>query len=138
METRVKLLVGDYSGDGHNITQDYYVLTNLSCKQVQSSYKEGTKKIGFNFSNEVCRNYEDGSISKDKWAKLKEFGYVPRSYDGEEFELEENVAGDGFTLDSQTFADIFMFICKLGNPTLEYKFVEEDNSINIGGYGLFP
>lgn len=133
---RVKLVLGDWSGDGHNISSSLFVSSSLSASELRTAYAEGTKKVGFDYCNTVCAEYEDSSISKEKLNRLKELGFELRDSDGEEFELEEQ--DECLFMDEETFAGMYMFICKLGNETLEYQFVSDNAQSNqIGGYGLY-
>ena len=136
MHNSIRLVVGDWSGDGHEKTQDIWILSNRTEKQIQKAYKAGTKQVGFDLSETVCRNYEDCYISKEKLKTLASLGMVLRSHDGTPYELEQDE--DRFVMEAETFADMYLFIASLGDPDLKYQYdYTPDNHINIGGYGLF-
>ena len=126
---RIDLILGDPSGDGHGQSQTVVINSSLSNGELLTAYQAGTKLVGFDFINEVCEQYEDCRMSRKYKTKLLELGFFDFYEDG----LEE----DTCYLDQELFAQIFLFICKLGDNLFEYQIVESNSYINIGGYGLF-
>lgn len=127
MKNNIVLVVGDWSHDGHERTDQISIVSNLNAKQIEEAYKLGTQIMNFDFQKTVCTDYEDNFLDEEDSAILKSFGI--NQHDEE---------CQGCYLNSEIFAEIWMQIAKLGNPLLEYKFVSSKaNTINIGGYGLF-
>jgi hypothetical protein len=126
---RIDLILGDPSGDGHGKSQTVVINSNLSKHELLAPYQAGTKLVGFDFINEVCKEYEDCRMKREYKTKLLELGFFDFYEDG----LEQ----DTCYLDQELFAQIFLFICKLGDTLFEYQIVESNSYINIGGYGLF-
>jgi hypothetical protein len=129
MQHTIQLVVGDPSGDGHERTSSLNIVCNLSSIELNKAYKAGTKLVGYDFSVKVACDYEDSSISKQKLEKLFQLGYAPG------FEFEEDGKG-GYSLCTEDFFRIFLFICKLGYPNLKWKKCPRQDTIFIGGYGL--
>lgn len=136
----IRLIVGDWSDDGHGKTDVIRIKSNLSQKKLAKAYDKGTKKVGYNFMNEVAAEYEDGTISHNQYTRLKELGF-------DKYEIETSFwydKKDKTPLDKRTYsispseyADLLLFICKLGDKSFEYEEVEDDSdSWTIGGYGL--
>lgn len=124
----LKIIVGDWSKDGHNQTEEFTIESSLNEKQLWKAYEAGTKIIGFNLVEDVAHDYEDDMLSLEKINLLKDHGY--ENLDGDE-DMEE-----GISLYPDFHLDIFLFIVKLGHPSFEYKELEAAE-LHIGGYGLF-
>jgi hypothetical protein len=129
--SRIKLVIGDWSCDGHEKSDDYYIESNLSKKEIEKAYKKGTKLLGFDFSEEIAECYEDSTLPKDKWEKFKELGYTGG------FDSEDQADENGVNIWLEEFLDLYLFIIQLGNPDFKYELVEEEDTIHIGGYGLY-
>ncbi len=131
---QVKLIVGDWSHDGHEKTKVFFVNVKGVKKEdnLLEAYNKGTELVGFDLTNEVCDDYKNDVLLHEYAAKLVELGL-------QDFILatpEEDEYENGYSLDPDTFADIYMFICKLGNPGLKYEILDPPE-LHIGGYGLF-
>jgi hypothetical protein len=136
------LVAGDWSGDGHSRTDTTVIRSNLTSEQIGEAYEAGSKKLGFNFIDEVAVDYEDNSLDLEKLQTLIAAGMNVEEAFKFEYEINEvkTVLKDedpaGIHLCEESFTDIYFFIVKLGNEDFEYE-ISKGNSINIGGYGLF-
>lgn len=129
----INLVMGDWSGDGHCKTQTRTIRCNITKKALSKAYTAGAKKTGVAFSDDVARDYEDSTISKDIIEKLAVFGFKIEEYS----EDEEADEYGRYGLCSDGYAEAWLFVAKVGNPKLEYEFMDSSSSnINIGGYGL--
>lgn len=135
----INLVLGDWSGDGHSKTETVTILSNLEKKDVAKAYKKGTKKVGFNLTEEVCAEYEDNNISREQVEKLAELGIPKDAYlDSYDLEQDEEDSEDGFSLWTNGFAELWLRIAQLGNPDFKYEVTTHDSpNINIGGYGMY-
>jgi hypothetical protein len=135
----ISLVIGDWSGDGHDKRETIIILSNLNNKDINKAYKKGSEKLGFDFCNDVCRDYEDHEISKDKLDLLIANGLKIKDIAFDDYDLKEFEKDGTLRLWTEPFAEIYLFIVKLGNPDFEYTFLEgkSDPSIHIGGYGLY-
>ena len=133
---RISLVIGDESGDGHEKTEDIDIWCSLTTKGLQDAYKKGAKKLGFDFTDTVARDYEDNRLSKDRYDKLTKLG-LKLDYELELYDKDNEE--EGYCIEQITYAEITMFICSIGSPGLVYKFIENDyfDRWHIGGYGLF-
>lgn len=131
----VTLTIGDWSDDGHGKTERFVINTNLTVDQIQQAYKAGSKKLGFNFVDECCHDYEDNILNKNIVDKLMANG------------LDDHLKKEQYTLyleneeahsNTKLHSIIYCFIVSLGNPKFTYEFLEQKvSNINIDGYGLF-
>ena len=112
---------------------DFIIKTNLTKEEVCKAYNDGVKIVGFNFIDKFCTEYDETSIDHDTAKKLVELGL-------QNFELAKKgwEIKNGYWLNADNFLDIYLFICKLGNPEFVYEKVEDRGlpSIDIGGYGI--
>lgn len=135
MKFQLTLVVGDWSDDGHGKTQTFTIRTNRSPASIMSAYDRGSKKLGFDLSVDVASDYEDYLLDEEKWAAFVKHGLTD----------DDIVVSDGFestsayalSLYPAKFADLYLFIVKLGEPEFQCVSMGNSDSIEIGGYGLF-
>jgi hypothetical protein len=127
MTNTINLVVGDWSDDGHGKTDSYTIQTKTTRLELEKAFKKGQKIIGFNLDEDVCAEYEEYELKESEADKIRE--HLPN------FNIDD--LDDGCYMDSESFAILYMEIAKLGDPTIEYEIADNENSINIGGYGLF-
>lgn len=122
----ITLTVGDWSDDGHGKTDTFLIKTKHNTKELNDAFKEGTRKIGFDLLKE-CDEYEKNELSEKAESCLKKAGYYGN-----------NAPEEGGAYPEE-YIEIYLFICKLGDPDFKYKLIkpEEGNYVNIGGYGLY-
>jgi hypothetical protein len=132
----IEMVIGDWSNDGHGMMDKYYINSSANHLELEKAYKVGVHIVGFDFSEVVCRNYEDSRIKDKHLEKLIEHGFK-----GELAEcLEEN---NGYFDEDRDYVELYMFVVELGfkkyyQSELNWKFVMNNTpSINVGGYGLF-
>lgn len=138
------LVLGDWSDDGHGKTDIVMLASNLDSEEIAEAYEKASKKLGFNFINDVAADYEDNELPTDYLKKLVEYGLSLKQVFEYEYDIEraekalENEDSEGVPLWPDSYTQIFLFIVKLGNPEFEFKILEDDTDrIDIGGYGLF-
>ena len=121
---RFKLIVGDWSHDGHGMTQEFIIESNISIYDLRLAYIAGEEIIGVSFSK-FFSNYDQSFMSKDLEEKLSK--YIDLSI----FDLDQD-------LDPEEYIHIWLQIAKIGRPDFEYKSVDYNiPEMEIGGYGLF-
>jgi hypothetical protein len=126
----INLVVGDWSKDGHNQSESVTIRTNLKLQEVQAAYNKGVKKIGFDLLKNCCHDYEDNVIQPQFVEKLKSSGY---KFD-ENDDLDDE---EGWFVDTDIWVELYLFFVKTGNPDFEHEIISDNESIKLGGYGLF-
>jgi len=130
-ETKIyKLCEGDWSGDGHEKSTDYYVKCNMNPAEL---YKKAVKIAGYDLIKDYCHDYEDNKIPVkillDIWPDFFNSEYEPDS----EEEAEEYTLYCG-----EFWPEIFLKFCQKADINFKYEFVDSDYpEIKIGGYGLY-
>ncbi len=136
----ISLVIGDWSGDGHDKRETINIKSSLDKKAMEKAYKKGAKKLGFDFCKDVCAEYEDNKIPSEKLDALVKLGLETKGmgleYDLKRMKKDKDV---GIGLWHDDFVEIYLFLIKLGNEefTFEYLDVDTNPTINIGGYGMF-
>lgn len=129
--TLTRLVLGDWSNDGHGRVSSSIVYSNYNYIDIQKAFKKGEEKLGIKLKD-FCSEYEDNTIPIDVVRKFIENGFpediLETEPDPKEFPL--------YPCSESDFANFYVFICRFGDPDLEIEIVEV-NDINIGGYGLF-
>lgn len=128
---QIELILGDSSGDGHEKTETVTIKSNLDKTELEQAFADGCKKTGVDFENLVAADYEENTISQELVDKLAVHGF-----DIAEFSEDEKPGKDGYSLYTEGYAAIWLFIAKVGNPSFEHE-EETVPSIYIGGYGLY-
>lgn len=133
----VEMITGDWSADGHGITQTSHYEISCSPEQLEEYYKIGSKRLGFNLTENIACEYETSMIEDNHLSKLIEHGF--KAHEVIE-DIEED--GDEMTgyLDHDSFCEIYFFIAKIGAGIHPFSyFVEFDDvpKFRIGGYGLY-
>lgn len=130
----VQLVVGDWSDDGHGMTEKVVYKTNRSLAQIEAAHKKTVEKTGLDLQC-ICQEYEDSTIPEE-WRELIAGWFFPGEADSEwrdEFMKTGNLE-DG----ADDFADLYMKMAQEGDITLRYEKVQASHAtIHIGGYGLF-
>lgn len=127
----ITIVVGDWSRDGHGMTETFSISSSLDRMKISEAYKKGVTKLGFSIS-ECCQNYEDPYLDDTNVKLLEAAGFDLTSLDAFDPESEETL----FSLLPDDFNNIYLFTVKLGDPSFEWEIIDS-NRINIGGYGLF-
>jgi hypothetical protein len=130
---RICLTVGDWSRDGHEQSDDIYILSSLDKDSLAAAYKKGVEAIGFDLEKELDR-YEEGVISSDNVRLLSKHGLL------NDWGFDEEKLSEDWELyhEIDTYAELWLRIAKIGNLQLEFEFVDEDTpTLHIGGYGIY-
>lgn len=101
---------------------DFVVNVNVSVKKLETAYKRGAKRLGYDFEL-----FEGCVLAKPVFNKLKALGWTsPKGF------------ANTREMDVETYIDIWIFIAKLGDAQLSVKVpkVEQVKKLHIGGYAL--
>lgn len=129
MKYQLKIVCGDWSNDGHGMTDSIFIESNLNHEDIEVAYKRGAKEIGLDFRNDVARQYEDHKMSQAQMDILRANNI---NTEVDEWYGEPS----SYSLDSDSYIEIFLEICKIGNYNFNYEKIET-REVHIGGYGIF-
>lgn len=137
MKNEIVLAVGDWSGDGHGKADNFVFKTNLTSKEIKEAYKKGVEICGVDITNQ-CQDYEDSTVTKNVWNNLLKYELISK-YHLKEVENEPSwsTIKHNTYLNPEEYVNIWLGIAKLGNPDLEFERSGPENTIPIGGYGLY-
>ena len=131
----IKIIVGDNVLDGRCQTYQLLIETELSRKEIGTAFAIGVKYLGFDIT-EICKDYEDNTLALKEYEKIiGQWPDIPLQCQGNAMVLSEM----DLYLTIDEFIEIYLRTVKLGNPNFEYveKNPDYNNTLNIGGYGLF-
>lgn len=137
-KTLFKVPVGDWSHDGHNQSEDFYVYCNYPVEAMRQAYKDTCKKIGLqlnsseNFTGRddfwikseswriLLAEYEDSVISVEAVEILLNHGFEFNEYEltDDEFECEDEkfTAYSSASASSDTVFRLFMWFVSHSMP----------------------
>jgi len=139
---KVKLNLGDWSQDGHNLTKVVILEVNKTVKEIQDAYRKSCKDSGVEL-HELCSEYNDDVIDRETIEKLNNFGIDTLSWVHDSYEVDND---DDVYFNILGFRDLILDFIKVSLPDLTYEIVEDDipningfwGDLNVSfGYGLF-
>jgi len=142
---KIKIEIGDYSGDGHNISEVVELLCNRTIQELEVLYKKSCELTGLQFTS----NGDESGRNRDwqemgKWKVLQEYQeHELTNFQIEEFEKHGIVVDDSnFKWQTNRFANLFLRFLRLSDKELEWKFLEEKEEKEeilqlFIGYGIY-
>jgi len=122
------LVLGDWSGDGHNIYEKILLQSNHPVDVIQDAYLASCKLTGVDLSEEVCSDYQDSYMSVETFDKLKEYGLTD---DIIASELDEDC---GYFLGNIEYVNLWIWFVLLSLPEESTLVHIVDEIPNINGY----
>lgn len=125
-----RIVLGDWSNDGHGRTQVYDVnVTGATKETLIENYKRNIEIIGFD-PEKLCEEYEDSSWPEDVIDKLLAVGYrFP-----DEFDKEDKYYDDWLT--QEVYIDMLMFFATYRLEGVHYAFANDQVDYLFGGSGF--
>lgn len=154
--TRFYLVLGDWSEDGHRLSDKLLMEANKGLSEMRQAYKDSCKKTGVSFNHNedftgkernhkiaaqyhVCTELEEGTLTQEIRNVFEEY----------ECPYLEEATKDEWIMEKKVFADLLMWFISLSLPGLEWKqipIVDEtpvlngywNEELNVQfGYGLY-
>ena len=136
---RFYMTIGDWSGDGHNQSEDFLIESNYPVERVREAHFQMENATGINIE-EMCSEFEEDEIDLETVRKLKRrgFHFENRSGMGDGIISVPEMARLWVFLLMKTDKDLKLEIIDDNTPTLHFFGYDEQNR-HIGdvGYGLF-
>lgn len=132
MSNLIKYVLGDWSADGHGITDSYILKTNVSSRELEVAINEGQRITGINLDR-LCENYEDSYVPRGVYNYMKAKGIKFDSWQQGDFDAHEVIS-----ITSDQYMDLIIALAKEGNSDIQIAYSRDVAVINSGyGYGLF-
>ena len=140
--TRLDVVLGDWSVDGHGKSEKYPILVNMPTEDIQNAYKASCKKLGISFNHNedftetkrnyqeaekyrICCEYENNLVHKEVMTILAQHHCDL---------VEEICENDGY-IDKDLFVMLLMWFIQQSLPDLKWEKVQEKNQIPVlNGY----
>lgn len=138
-----KLVIGDWSGDGHSRSESYLVRSNYPVEQVREAHFLIKEKTGIDIER-ICSEYQDSDIDKNVITKLLSLGF--------QFEYDdvESPTQNDILFGAKEMAKLWVFLLQKADPNLSLEIIDFDiptlhfwgvdklsRHIGFVGYGLF-
>lgn len=150
-----KVEIGDFSGDGHQISKDFCVLCSHPASEMRTAYMETCKKLKVQMSHssfafdyefpQLLSDYQDNMLTSDYLKLFHEHGFDFRLMEEMEDDFDESYLEYDMIPDPKGLFHLFMWFISYSLEGFEYELFEME-SINIShdngfvhsiGYGLF-
>lgn len=160
---RYKLVLGDWSEDGHGKSKDFLFDCNYNVSKIRQAYKDSCKKLGITFNynedytglnlgygtvNQIWTEYEDSSISPFAFNILKDNNCFKNIIPDDELQDMDEEDIENMCLELEECALLIMNFISISMPEdFTYTLVEDkvepingwwNPELNCQfGYGLF-
>lgn len=129
---KIKLVVGDWSDDGHGKTDSYLVKTNYSAADIKRSYERVLKTHKL---RAPCNDCEDNRVDINIVELLAQHNI--KTSDILEYD-KKNETYSFVDCGQDYFSELYLRISSVILTDLVYEFIDSDiATLNVGGYGLF-
>lgn len=122
-----KIIVGDWSGDGHDQTESFLIETNASAGKIRDAYKKAEFSLTDAFAEDG-----DNLLSEDELEQLKDNG----------IDLDKVCYEDRYgqaLFNPEAVAQLYLEMARSQLSDLEYEFVDDKIEVLVEGigYGCF-
>lgn len=141
---KIKIEIGDWSGDGHNISEVVELMSNRTIEELSILYKKSCQLTGLQFTtngDESGRNRHWTEMGK--WKVLQDY----QQHKLTDFQIEEfskygiEVDSEDFKYETFKFTQLFLQFLKLSDPDFEWEIIEEKEKEKVLrlfiGYGIY-
>ena len=152
-----RLVIGDWSGDGHSQSDFYRFEANHDRKQIIEAYKQSAIKAGVSVcrfqggpDDVLCEDYDDSQISRRSVEKLAAIGITEQDLlDTTHFERDDDDEHDvALSTWGEGLVYLFLMMVSKSLPEFSYKLLNDDHHDCINafwqqdfnasiGYGLY-
>jgi hypothetical protein len=141
----IALMLGDLPcEDGGRDT--FYVHTSHPAVELSAAFELGTGQVGYDLTEKVAAEENDNTITAAQLQRLLDLGLQvdlehdellwEGCFDDKPISFEEALTARAlFSMGEEMYIKLYMFIARLGEPTLEYKLLDLEQ-VRIGGGGL--
>ena len=154
LKNRIDIVLGDWSDDGHGVSEKYPILMNKTKKEMQEAYKASCKALGISFNHnddytgikgnrdryQICTEYERPYVYPETLEILKNAGcpLIDIFNEQEEFtseQLETYIDDEEpFAItDEDVFVNLLMWFVGYSLPGFEWEKTVDDTPV-FNGY----
>ena len=121
---RFYMTIGDWSGDGHDQSEDFLIESNYPVERVREAHFQMETATGINIED-ICAEYEENEIDPETVKKIKELGF--------RFENSSGM-GDGI-ISVPEMASLWIFLLMKTNRDLKLEIIEDNTpTLHFFGY----
>lgn len=128
LDHKIHLKIGDWSKDGHNDSDDVFIVCNIDMKALESAYKQAVHKIGINPIEDICANYKEGTYEQLA-DDFKDYPNFVARFEGLANEYEAQELWVSFIMEFVRLVDSSICYTLITDRPLQFW--------PIGGYGFY-
>lgn len=122
MGTRFYMTIGDWSGDGHEKTEDFLVESNKDIQDVREAHFRIRETTGIDIEK-ICSHYGEQTIPESTAEKLERLGLTLKN--------------GGRIIDSpEEMANLWIFLLQKADPELTLRLIPEQTYPMLHFYGV--
>lgn len=137
----VRMIVGDWSGDGHEKTENFSIVSNRSQQEIVAAHDKTIKSLKYDPLSDLDE-YEVQFLSKKSINCFVELGVtwesigwdVPSPALGRSSDVIDQSINDD--IGTEDVVALYMVLAAVSDPDLRYANRKSDY-IHVGGYGIF-
>lgn len=122
---RFRMTIGDFSGDGHGLKQEYIIFSNAPVETVREAHYRIKDVTGVDIEN-ICSEYEDDVLDAENVKRLQKSGYP----------LEDVAADGSVCMNAKEMARLWLFLLQKADPALKLTFAEDEEIPDLQFYGF--
>lgn len=138
---KIKIEIGDWSGDGHNISEVVELMSNRTIEELSILYKKSCELTGLQFTTNGDESGRDRDWEEmDKWKVLQDY----QQNELTDFQIEEfskhgiDIDNKDFAYETVKFTELFLQFLKLSDPDFEWEIIKERDVLQLFiGYGIY-
>lgn len=141
---KIKIEIGDYSGDGHGISEVVQLLCNRTIQELENLYKKSCELTGLQFTTNGDVSGRNRTWQEiNKWKVLQDYQENEMSeFQQKEFAKHGIEIDDlDFSYETDKFTSLFLEFLQLSDKELQWEFVEEEQKEEVLqlyiGYGIY-
>lgn len=123
---KFRMIIGDWSGDGHEKTEEFIVSSNLPVDAVREAHYKIYDKTGINIE-EICSGYEEDELSPETVAQLRNMGFYFKNQTGMGIEV----------MTPLEIMRIWLFLLRQADPSIDIE-ISSDEIPNFQFFGFGP
>ena len=130
-----RMIVGDDSGDGHDKTEDFCILSNKGSNEINAAWVKAKADHPELDPNSMCNDVEDWKLNDEaiKWLTEDHVDLYNTCTMTSVIDVDIIV-----WTEPRGYAEYVLLFTKLGDPDLELQIVNVPIfPASVGGYGLF-
>lgn len=123
---KFRMIIGDWSGDGHEKTEEFIIASNHPVYTVREAHYKIQDKTGINIE-ELCADFEEDTLDHETIERLRDMG----------FQFENSTGMGDEVMTPYEMMRIWLFLLQQTEPSLKLE-IATDEIPNFQFFGFDP